>query len=130
MPGNPRLLSTQILRLAADLKRFSSRHTHQGLTSLMPKRGERVAPPARRGEWELRFGESEAAAGWEELCRQAPGPVREAMGCSVTRTSRRNQPSRQHRLRSDLGTRTIKGKALEQWQYEVLGAGKNLVLPR
>ena len=31
--------------------------------SLMPKRGERVAPPARRGEWELRFGESEAAAG-------------------------------------------------------------------
>jgi hypothetical protein len=44
----------------------------------MPKRGERVAPPARRGEWELRFGESEAAAGWDELCRQAPGPVREA----------------------------------------------------
>jgi hypothetical protein len=30
---------------------------------------------------------------------------------------------RQHRLRSDLGTRSIKGKVLEQWQYEVIGAG-------
>jgi len=27
-------------------------------------------------------------------------------------------------LRSDLGTRTIKGKVLEQWQYEVTGAGR------
>ena len=31
---------------------------------------------------------------------------------------------RQHRLRSDLGTRSIKGKVLEQWQYEVTGAGR------
>jgi len=35
-----------------------------------------------------------------------------------------NHPSRQHRLRSDLGTRAIKGKMLEQWQYEVTGAGR------
>jgi hypothetical protein len=27
-------------------------------------------------------------------------------------------------LRSDLGTRTIKGKVLEQWQCEVTGAGR------
>ena len=27
-------------------------------------------------------------------------------------------------MRSNLGARTIKGKALEQWQYEVLGAGR------
>jgi hypothetical protein len=27
-------------------------------------------------------------------------------------------------LRSDLGTRKIEGKALEQWEYEVTGTGR------
>lgn len=39
---------------------------------MAPKRGDRVAPPAGRDEWELRFATGEAAKGWEELCRQAP----------------------------------------------------------
>jgi hypothetical protein len=90
----------------------------------MAKRGERVAPPPRRGEWELRFGESEAAAGWEELCRQAPGPLREAWDVLSRDPRDRTNPDRRHRLRSDLGIRNIKGKALEQWQYEVTGAGR------
>ena len=33
------------------------------------KRGDRAAPPARPGGWEARFATSEAAKGWEELCR-------------------------------------------------------------
>jgi hypothetical protein len=90
----------------------------------MAKRGERVAPPPRRGEWELRFGESEAAAGWEELCRQAPGPLREAWDVLSGDPRDRTNPDRRHRLRSDPGIRTIKGKVLEQWQYEVTGAGR------
>ena len=36
----------------------------------------------------------------------------------------RTNPSRQHRLRSDLGTRTVKGKVLEQWRCGVTGAGR------
>jgi hypothetical protein len=38
-----------------------------------PKRGDRVVPPPGPGDWDVRFLENEAAKGWEELCRQAPG---------------------------------------------------------
>jgi hypothetical protein len=61
-----------------------------------PKRGERVAPPARAGEWTLVFGEKAAADGWEELCRQAPGNTREAWD-SISRNPRdrtKNQTGR------------------------------------
>lgn len=34
---------------------------------MSPKRGDRAAPPAVGGEFELRFISSEAAAGWEQL---------------------------------------------------------------
>ena len=44
----------------------------------MAKRGDRVAPPPKRGEWELRFFTAGSADGWENLCKQAPGPTREA----------------------------------------------------
>ena len=44
----------------------------------MAKRGDRVAPPARQGEWELQFFTADAATGWEELCKQARGPMLEA----------------------------------------------------
>jgi hypothetical protein len=43
-----------------------------------PKRGDRVAPPARSGEYKLRFATNDAAKGWEELCCQAPGNTRAA----------------------------------------------------
>lgn len=88
------------------------------------KRGARVAPPPRKGEWVLRFHDADAADGWEELCKQAPGPTREAWE-AITRNPRdRSNPSRQAQLRYDLATRTIGGKVLEQWQYEVTGAGR------
>jgi hypothetical protein len=43
-----------------------------------PKRLERVAPPPVKGEWEVRFGTSEAAKGWDELCTHTAGKTREA----------------------------------------------------
>jgi hypothetical protein len=43
-----------------------------------PKRGNRVAPPPVKGEWEVKFGTSEAAKGWEDLCIQAKAKTREA----------------------------------------------------
>lgn len=88
----------------------------------MPKRGERVAPPPGPGEWDLRFGERGSSEGWEQLCTQAPGPTLAAW--TLLRTDPRNRSERQHPLKGDLATRSIGGRVLEQWQYEVTGAGR------
>jgi hypothetical protein len=88
------------------------------------KRGERVAPPPRSGNWELRFATNEAAAGWEELSTQAPGPTRDCYDALSRDPRDRTASSRQHPLKGELGTREIKGTKLEQWQYEVTGAGR------
>ena len=88
------------------------------------KRGARVAPPPRDGEWALFFHDAEAADGWEELCKQARGATRVAWE-ALTRAPRdRSTPARQAQLRLDLATRTIGGRRFEQWQYEVTGAGR------
>ncbi|MGV9656846.1 hypothetical protein ACWDR5_07710 [Streptomyces koyangensis] len=34
-------------------------------------RGDRVAPPAPEGHWEVRFADAASAKGWESLARQA-----------------------------------------------------------
>jgi hypothetical protein len=88
------------------------------------KRGARVAPPPRDGEWALFFHDAEAADGWEELCEQARGATRIAWE-TLTRAPRdRSNPARQSQLRLDLATRTIGGREFEQWQYEVTGGGR------
>jgi len=88
-----------------------------------PKRNDRVAPPPRPGEWVIRYLTTEAARGWEDLCRQAPGNTRDAYG--VMRTSPRPpEDSRHHRLRHDLATRKAGAQELEQWQIEVTGGGR------
>jgi hypothetical protein len=87
------------------------------------KRGERVAPPPRPGEWELRFATSEAARGWEDLCAQAPSPTR-ACYDALSRDPRDRSSARQHPLKGELATRELKGARLEQWQYEITGAGR------
>jgi len=91
----------------------------------MAKRGERVASPPRQGDWELRFATGDAATGWEELCAQAPGPTRDCYD-ALTRAPRDRSAasSRVHQLKGELGTREMKGKQLEQWQYEITGAGR------
>ncbi|MFC7549403.1 hypothetical protein [Plantactinospora sp. GCM10030261] len=53
---------------------------------MTPKRGDRVAPPARSDEYELRFATNDAVKGWEDLCRQAPANTRTAFD-----TLRRNR---------------------------------------
>jgi hypothetical protein len=89
------------------------------------KRGDRVAPPPRHGDWELRFATSDAASGWEELGAQAPGPTRDCYDAlSRDPRDRSAASSRQHQLKGELATRELKGAELEQWQYEVTGAGR------
>jgi hypothetical protein len=90
----------------------------------MAKRGERVAPPPRPGTWELRHATGDAATGWDELCAQAPGPTRDCYDALSRDPRDRSNPSRQHPLMGELGKRDVKGERLDQWQYEVTGAGR------
>jgi hypothetical protein len=88
-----------------------------------PKRGDRVAPPPSSSEWDLRFGDSAAANGWEELCRHVPGNTLKAW--HLTRSSPGlPETERDHRLRGELATRKVGGQELDQWQLEVTGGGR------
>lgn len=91
---------------------------------MSPKRGERVAPPAARGRWELRFATTEAAKGWEELSRTAPANALVAFEELSQRESAPTPTSRHHRLKGDLATGVHRGEAMEQWQYEVTSGGR------
>lgn len=88
------------------------------------KRGDRLAPPAPPGGWKARFATSEAAKGWEELCRVARGNTWEAWIVLTERPTRPDNPARQHRMRGQLATREVGGRTLDQWQYEVTAGGR------
>jgi hypothetical protein len=53
------------------------------------------------------------------LCKQAPGPTREAWERLSRDPLDRANPKRQHQLAGDYPTRVIGGAVLPQWQYEV-----------
>jgi hypothetical protein len=89
-----------------------------------PKRGDRAAPPAVAGEYELRFAESAAADGWEQLARQVPTNLRRAYDALRADPRSKANPERHHRLKGSLATVQWKGQALERWQYEVTGGGR------
>lgn len=91
---------------------------------MSPKRGDRAAPPAVDGEFELRFADSAAAEGWEQLVRQAPTSLRRAYDALRTAPRSMTSPERQHRLKGLLATACWKGQELERWQYEVTGGGR------
>lgn len=91
---------------------------------MSPKRGDRASPPPVGDEFDLRFGNGEAAAGWEELARQAPGNLRRAFDVIRSAPRGRENPDRQHQLKGKLGTAPFKGQSLERWQYEVTGGGR------
>lgn len=88
----------------------------------MPKRRERVAPPAAPGGWDFRYGTSEAVSGWDKVCSAAPANARRAW--EAITADPRSRSERQHPLKGSLGTRTVNGEPLDQWQYEVTGAGR------
>jgi hypothetical protein len=89
-----------------------------------PKRGDRAAPPPRPDEFDLRFANTEAAKGWDELCRHAPGNTRTAFDAIRANPSPAPSSERHHRLKYDLATGVHNGQVLEQWQYEVTGGGR------
>lgn len=91
---------------------------------MVAKRGDRVAPPASSGEWELRFATNEAAKGWEALCQQAAANTATAWSELRARPARPAPISRHHRLNGRLASAAHRGVDMEQWQYEVTAAGR------
>lgn len=89
---------------------------------MVPKRKERVAPPPGKDGWDFRFATSDAVKGWEQVCSAAAANARTAWERITTDPRQRDQ--RQHPLKGDLGTRSVNGFAMEQWQYEVTGGGR------
>ncbi|MFI7435086.1 hypothetical protein [Micromonospora haikouensis] len=72
----------------------------------------------------MRFGTKEAAEGWEELVKAAPGNLWRAWESLTYGPEDLNILGRQHRLKGELGSRMVQGVNLEQWQYEVTGGGR------
>jgi hypothetical protein len=89
-----------------------------------PRRGDRVTVPPPEGQWDVRFPTSDAATGWEELCRHALGNTRRCLEILQTEPRSAANPDRQHRFRGDLATHRHNGKDLEQWEYEVTSGGR------
>jgi hypothetical protein len=89
-----------------------------------PKRGDRVAPPPGPDEWDIRFRNNEAAKGWEELSRQAPGNTLAAWTAMRRNPMPRTDSPRHHRLNGRLATGTVGDRQLSMWQLEVTGAGR------
>jgi hypothetical protein len=72
----------------------------------------------------MRFASADAAKGWDDLCRQAPGNTRTAFDTIRANPVPAPATGRHHRLKHDLGTGSHNGRPMEQWQYEVTGAGR------
>jgi len=91
---------------------------------LPAKRGDRVAPPPGEGQWDLRFANNDAAKGWEDMARQFPANARRAWHVLCTNPGLPINPARQHKLRAEFASVAVGGRRMEQWQYEVTGAGR------
>lgn len=81
-----------------------------------PKRGQQVPPPAAKDEWDLRYATKESLA-FPEMEKQFPGNCTEAKARLKTAPTTRSDA--QKRLRGLLGTRTVGGVEMDQWQYDI-----------
>lgn len=87
-------------------------------------RGDRVAPPAPEGQWEVRYADAAAAKGWEGLAQQAEGNTYRAWVVMRTDPCPETETPRQHRLKGSLAHGSYRGQICEQWQIEVTGSGR------
>ena len=60
--------------------------------------------------------------GWDKVCAAAPNNARAAWE-AITQDLR-TRTARQHPLKGSPATRTVNGRELEQWQYEVISGGR------
>ncbi|GLW99486.1 hypothetical protein Misp02_35730 [Microtetraspora sp. NBRC 16547] len=80
---------------------------------MSPKRGDRVTVPPLDDEWDVRFATSDAARGWEELCRHVLANARRCLEALRRDPRSCSDHERQHRLRGDLAVHRHNGKDLE-----------------
>lgn len=90
---------------------------------MSPKRLDRVAPPSVPDEWDVRFGTSEAAKGWDALCTHARSKTREAYE-QMRANPRPGEDATHYQLRGELSMHTFGGRELEQWQIKVSSSGR------
>ncbi|MHB8379749.1 MAG: hypothetical protein ACYDB2_07510 [Acidimicrobiales bacterium] len=83
------------------------------------KRGDSIPRP---NPWILRAADLSAAKGWDALVAQFLEAADKAW-VAVTKDPRHHD-DRQHQLRGSLGTVTVAGRALEQWEYEVTSGSR------
>ncbi|MCG5120906.1 hypothetical protein M2168_002612 [Streptomyces sp. CZ24] len=91
---------------------------------MTPGRGDRAAPPAPEGHWEVRFADAASAKGWESLARQAGENTYRAWVLLRTEPCPATPTPRHHRLKGALAHGTYRGRPCEQWQIEVTGSGR------
>ncbi|MDX3247764.1 hypothetical protein [Streptomyces sp. ME18-1-4] len=90
---------------------------------MSPKKGDRVSVPPLSG-WNVIHGTTEAATGWEELCRVALPNAHRCLEALRTDPLSRANWNRQHQLRGRHATKEWKGSELEQWEYEITSGGR------
>lgn len=91
---------------------------------MTPKRGDSVAPPPGRDEFDIQYATNEAITGWRELCNQAAGNTLKAWEEMRTNPAPSPQTGRHHQLHHELATALHKGRELPQWQIEVTSGGR------
>ncbi|MFI5571037.1 hypothetical protein ACIA6T_27580 [Streptomyces sp. NPDC051740] len=91
--------------------------------------GDRVAPPAPEGHWEVRFADAASAKGWESLAQQARENTYRAWLAMRTTPRPAVESPRHHRLKGSLAHGTHRGQTCEQRQIEVTGGGRVWYLP-
>lgn len=85
----------------------------------MTRRGDAIERPK---PWLVRAADLAAGKGWDLLVAQVPDAADRAW-VAITSDPRRTD-DRHHRLKGSLADVAVAGRQLEQWQYEVTGAGR------
>ena len=91
---------------------------------MSPKRGDRVAPPPGKNDFDIRYYRKEAVDGWQDLCQQAPGATSDAWHQMRTNPAPQPETARHHQLKGKLAFADRNGETLPQWQIEVTGGGR------
>lgn len=91
---------------------------------MSPKRGDRVAPPAADGDWDVRFASGEAAKGWDDLCQQAAANTRQAWLLMRKSPTPEVPTQRHHPLKGPYAQGQHRGRSLPRWQIEVTAGGR------
>ncbi|MGW0574616.1 hypothetical protein ACWD25_01320 [Streptomyces sp. NPDC002920] len=89
---------------------------------MTPGRGDRAAPPAPEGHWEVRFADAASAKGWESLTPQARENTYRAW--TIVRTAPRpvTETPRHHRLKGGLAHGTHRGQTCERGRPHLTAA--------